>query len=429
METNDDQCDIMNKLFELDLDEIIQRVFLSLDPLSLKNCRCVCSEWSEFIQKRLWGSRPAKTQLKKRLINQWKFSEPFQTQFDEGASGVNFLVCDDDLVVCGYTRGQARAYDACTGELRYELQCISHPVRFYDGVQLDLGKKVLASVTDTGTVSIWNRNDGTLLYQGKHHGDHESHVFGIKVTDDYVLTGAGDGSFFILESINGEWKIAHKMFDNKEGITHIDADGKWAVTGTRKSVKLWDLNERKLIESIKPVLVKVWMLSFIYPHVFVVGGEDWNGVQIWDMVKCVKIRHILEEKLPYHNIHTNRRFLTISEYNDTWAGEHHESCSVSVYDVLELVNTKIEDKNLWFKDSDYLPGEYFEQVNAVTNTTSLIVSHASKLSISNFWKDRITPSQDFTPPEAANAEEEEMEDDTLDWEIPDEAWETPDEDV
>ena len=171
----------------MDLDEIIQKIFLNLDPLSLKNCKIVCSEWFEFIQNRIWNSKTAKNQLQKRLINQWKFSDPFVTEYDRGMAGVNFLVCDDDMIVCGYTRGQARVYDVSTGQLRFQLQCNSMPMRIYHGaqVQLDLGKNVIGSVTDTGTVSIWNRKDGTLLYQDEHHGEHES-VFGIKVTNEYL---------------------------------------------------------------------------------------------------------------------------------------------------------------------------------------------------------------------------------------------------
>ena len=44
METVEMECDIMNRLFDLDLDELIQKIFLSLDPLSLKSCKCVSSE-------------------------------------------------------------------------------------------------------------------------------------------------------------------------------------------------------------------------------------------------------------------------------------------------------------------------------------------------------------------------------------------------
>jgi len=403
------ECDIMNRLFDLDLDELIQKIFLSLDPLSLKSCKCVSSEWFHFIQNRLWNSKPARKQLHNRLINQWKFSEPFVTEYGQGMMGVNFLVCDDEIIVCGYTRGQARVYDVDTGELRYQLQCNSQSLRVYDGVQLDLGRTVIGSVTDNGFVSVWEKKDGSLLYQAKHHGEHQS-VFGIKVTDEYVLTGGGDGSLIMLEKVEGVWKITHEMFENREGVTHIDADGKWAVTGSRQSIKMWDLEEHKIVKSDKPVKVKVWMLSFTYPLAYVVGGEDWNGVQIWDLSKSELLRHVAEDGKPFHNVQFNGRFLTVSEFNITWRGENDEKVSVAVYDALELLDKKIENKNLWKKSFGYSPGAYFEQINAVSNKTSLIVTHATTISILNFWKDRIIPSREVVPAEMIEDEDDE------DWE-------------
>ena len=170
MEESGTTCDIMNKLFEMDFDEIIQKIFLNLDPLSLKNSKCVCSEWRQFIQQRLWNNRTARKHLQKRLIYQWKFSEPIVTKYDYVMRGVNSFACDDDLIVCGYSRGLARVYDVATGELKFELQCNAQPIIGHDGVQLDLGKNVIGTVTEKGTVSVWNRKDGTLLYQEKHHG-------------------------------------------------------------------------------------------------------------------------------------------------------------------------------------------------------------------------------------------------------------------
>lgn len=392
------ECDIMNRLFDLDLDELIQNIFLNLDPLSLKSCKCVSSEWFHFIQNRLWNSKPAKKQLHNRLINQWKFSEPFLTEYEQEMMGVNFLVCDDDIIVCGYTWGQARVHDVDTGELRYQLQCDSHSLGDDEyGVQLDLGRTVIGSVTDNGFVSIWKKTDGSLLYQAKHHGEHQS-VFGIKVTDEYVLTGGGDGSLIMLEKVEGVWKITHEMFENRDGVTHIDADGKWAVTGSRQSIKLWDLEKHKIVESVKAVKVKVWMLSFTYPYAYVVGGEDWNGVQIWDLSKSELVRHVAIGK-PFHNVHFNGCFLTVSEFNITCRGENDEKVTVAVYDALELLDKKIETKTLWKKTFEYSPGAYFEQINAVSNKTSLIVTHDTNISILNFWKDRKMPSSEVVPAE------------------------------
>jgi hypothetical protein len=136
-----------------------------------------------------------------------------------------------------------------------------------------------------------------------------------------------------------------------------------------------------------------------YPHAFVVGGEDWNGVQIWDLSKSELVRHVGEDEKPFHNVHFNGRFLTVSEFNITWRGENDEKVSEAVYDAMELLDKKIKTENLWKKTFEYSPGAYFEQINAVSNKTSLIISHASTISILNFWKDRIIQSREIVPAE------------------------------
>ena len=39
----------------------------------------------------------------------------------------------------------------------------------------------MATVTDGGTVSIWDRESGTRMYQDNHHGPSMQDVFGVKV--------------------------------------------------------------------------------------------------------------------------------------------------------------------------------------------------------------------------------------------------------
>ena len=128
------------------------------------------------------------------------------------------------------------------------------------------------------------------------------------------------------------------------------------------------------------------------------------------MVRCVKIRHVMEDEKPFHNIHASSRFITISELNNTWAGEYNELCSVVVCDILELIDTKVEDKKLWKRSFDYSPGASFEQINSVSNTTNLIVCHSSKVSLLNFWKDRLITSKEFIPSEQIENNEYEEED-------------------
>ena len=139
------------------------------------------------------------------------------------------------------------------------------------------------------------------------------------------------------------------------------------------------------------------MLCFTYPHAFVVGCQEWSGVQVWDLVRCELVRHVEQGGMPFHNIHCNGRFITICELNMTRRGKKDAKPLVKVFDTLELVDSKIESKDLWTKCVSYSPGHYFEQINAVSNKTSLIVHHASTISVLNFWKDRIISSREFVP--------------------------------
>ena len=138
------------------------------------------------------------------------------------------------------------------------------------------------------------------------------------------------------------------------------------------------------------------MLSFTYPYAFVIGLFDWAGVQIWDMARCEPVRHLYLDGAHFHNIHLYGRFITICEVNMTRRGKDIQ-LSLKVFDTLDLVNSKIESKDLWSKCYSYSPGHYFEKIDAVSNQTSLIVYHASTISILNFWKDRLIPSREFEP--------------------------------
>lgn len=388
MENKEATSEIINQLFSHDLDEILQKIFLQLPPLDLKICRSVCRQWSVFIKTRLWESKPARQQLRSRLVRQWRDEEPLTHQYDYGIRRVTFAVCDEEIIVCGYMSGQARVYDISTGCLKYELEC-NDPTEQTFRLQLDLGRTIIGAVTDTGTVSLWNKNDGTKLYMDKHHREGDQ-VLRLKVTDDYAVTGGGDGSVIVLKNRDNRWSVENKLYDNKEGIEHIDADGKWMVTGSKKDIRLWDMEHCKLLDNTRPVNSNVWMLSFQYPHVYVVGGEDWTGVQVWDMVNCVLIRHFMMDEYSFHKIAAHDNFITLSELND-----FKEECSVVLVDTTELLDKKMESEKLWRRNFSYRVELLMSKHYLMSNTTCLIVCQKGKISILNFWKDRINKSQTF----------------------------------
>ena len=64
------------------------------------------------------------------------------------------------------------------------------------------------------------------------------------------------------------------------------------MIGSRNGIFLWDIEERKVVPSEKPMEIKVWMLTFNFPHVCVVGGSDWDGFKVFNIATGKLIRHI-----------------------------------------------------------------------------------------------------------------------------------------
>ena len=143
------------------------------------------------------------------------------------------------------------------------------------------------------------------------------------------------------------------------------------ISGTRQNIQIWDLQKLALAETNQEMSVKVWMLSYCFPLVYVVGGEEWKGFKIFNITTGNKLRDIKVRLLfitdglyghywllyyytnitilcqvnkAYHNVQCNGQILTLCEMNDPDAGG---LVAVVLYDVKQLTDTKILDKDLW----------------------------------------------------------------------------------
>ena len=104
------------------------------------------------------------------------------------------------------------------------------------------------------------------------------------------------------------------------------------------------------------------------------------------MVEHRMVRWVLKA-FNLHNIHLSNTFLTVSELNDINEPENKE-CTTTVLDVHHLVDESVKISDLWSRMFSFEPGENREnQINAVTNDTSLIVSHDNFISIFDFWNE------------------------------------------
>ena len=92
-------CHIIENLFIFELEEILLKIFLFLDPKSLKNSKGTCTKWREFIDRRIWKSKSGL--LDRKLFYQWKTEKPEKCQYKIIPDYVHFLLCDQTVsVIC-----------------------------------------------------------------------------------------------------------------------------------------------------------------------------------------------------------------------------------------------------------------------------------------------------------------------------------------
>ena len=283
----------------------VELVFLSLDPVSLKNSRLVCKAWNSFIQRRVWGSPRARVGLRGRLLRHWKnASARVDMLLKEKCKEVYSMACDEERVYCGTADQHIQVFSISTGELIYERYCAIEDEEvnvgiegeeegLRAGVQLDLGNHLLAAITLGGVVSIWEKRTGAQHYIDRPHG--KVGVFGVRVWREVVITGAADASLVLLHNRNGGgWTVGQKVSTGTSYITHLDSDGETLSVGTHTGIQLWNVKEEEnsegetetrlshmggQLEERGPKMV-VWMLVICQPYILIVGGEEWGGVQV-----------------------------------------------------------------------------------------------------------------------------------------------------
>ena len=376
----------MNKLFSHNFDEILQSVFLYLDPTSLKICRCVSREWNSFILHTVWKSRHGRRRLNTKLQHLWKHKVCNFRTLAITKDTVYSLDCDENFVFCGTLSGFIEAYHISSTELIHRLCCTDETSSTKNPVQFDVDFNIIAALTESGIISIWEKFNGIVEYKAQHHGPNVS-VFGIKIAGDLVVTGASDGSIVVIQKdCNAAWHIKEVIEVNTEEITHIDVDNDWLITGTDSSLLVWNLERLKDGPNSNPIGAHSWIFNFHFPFIYVVGGELWSGLQVWNMQENRLIRHIQINKIHFHTISSNDRLVAVSEIKLLQPGASAENVGVYLFDIKQLCDDQLSDKELFRRHWSHLQTFEGGEVNAAINTSSMFVAHANSLGMRHFWQ-------------------------------------------
>jgi len=424
-ELEEEEFDLMGELFYHDLDQPLQRIFLSLDPVSLKASRQVCKDWENFIKRRIWGSQrgslPYRT-LRSKLDHHWRHASPDVRTVSLEIGGdntfganVHCVSCDDSLVICGMKNSEARVFDIQTLELVTVLDCSLDLLGEHGEVQQDIGREVVCTVTEKGDVSVWRRGDWSLLYKSCHHGKVE--VYGVRVVKDYVITGGCDGRIAVLKwngqefnepSMLGQSPISRELrqrsiMEDEMMINHIDSDGFWILAGSSMKLNLWSLEDCKKVKSLDTS----WINSLCLSYPFALTVSNAKGVAVWDLEKGEHLRSFGREM--FWQVHQNGRFFGASIANMPW--DSRKDQSVMLYSIGELTHQKLSPENLW-KRRKYLESSRNKVVSCALNTSCLVTAQGSNVQVWDFWN--CNSFEDDPDPERPELDSDSEDDDDND---------------
>jgi len=373
-----------------------QEIFLHLDHVSLHQARQVCQEWNMFIMDRVWDSKRGKIQMEKKLERQWRTEEPHKKEFLLDRKGF-YLAVDEKSIGLGTLDNKAVLLKVDTGEEVGEMKCQEEEVmgrmeqnNFIseaESVQLDMTDEVVVTVTGCGVVTVWDRFTKDILYREAHHGYEP--VLGVRAVGDVIVTGGINGSMAVLSLSKTLPRVRVECLQKEEGqrsINHLDCDTVHVLVGTDNDMKLWDLTCRtspKVVKSVPAEHVCCCVLS--YPYAACTGLFASYGVQVWDMVQGVQLRH-LHGDLSMWVVQIRDNILATS-----MSGEMNIASTPSIFlhDLRQLVEPSIKDKDLWKRQLMCTREDLSDPHIAINKTCLFAVTKkgltGAKVTVWDFW--------------------------------------------
>ena len=313
--------DVISRLLDCQLDELLTKVFLYLDPGSLHQAKLVCVAWCIFIQDNIWERDSIRKKLQSHHLTRWKRADHDDREWVVRCMKeevVVSLACDEWVLLAGLNNGLAKVYSIETCGFVNLLNCRDD---YYDLgpsdeeilVYSDIGDYLIATTTSKGVIIVRNKVTYALFYKDSHHGDHPVHA--VKVSGDLVVTGGKQDVAVMrhrrktIGRDDSEYMEELCRFsDHSSGvITNVDCDGSLVLAGTSRCLLLWSVEAQQCIKRIQSGFINSLILNF--PFGFTVGAGPSGGV--WDLVTGEMIRSFGDRY--YSHLGCNGRFLCATE--------------------------------------------------------------------------------------------------------------------
>jgi len=388
----------LERLEEHNLEWVIQRIILFLDLASLHVARQVCKRWDSYVMRLAWTSKRGRKYLENCLRNQWTHEEPHRRSWLLPRTKGFYLAAEGSTLGLGTIDNRALMIQE--GSTIADLECqdlaavareLEEQMRNVGGgnfiseegsVQLDMTKDIIVTVTGCGVVTMWSRKTFLPLYRNHHHGYEP--VLGVRCLADLVVTGGIQGSMAVFTVKDEEVTLESLVEEpGQTSINHLDVQGDHVLVGTDRDMRLWGVEDRtkpKLLSTVPAEHVCCCVL--FYPQAACTGLILRPGLQIWDMVRGVPLRHL----------HPNHSMWVVAVKGDllatstsTVAGEEH---SIFIHSTTELSRGASPGEAVWERRLVCNTEDEADPHIALTKTCLFAVSRerrGARISCWDFW--------------------------------------------
>lgn len=167
---------------------------------------------------------------------------------------VRAIAAYGDTLVSGSYDSTVRVWQISTGRCLHVLS--GHAQKVYS-VVLDTKRNRCISGSMDSLVKIWDLDTGACLFTLE---GHTMLVGLLDLQDDRLVSAAADSTLRIWDPANGRCK--HMLMAHTGAITCFEHDGRKVISGSEKTVKMWDVRTGDWVQDLLTDLRGVWQVKF-----------------------------------------------------------------------------------------------------------------------------------------------------------------------
>ncbi|KAL8723073.1 MAG: hypothetical protein Q9225_000544 [Loekoesia sp. 1 TL-2023] len=167
---------------------------------------------------------------------------------------VRAIAAHADTLVSGSYDCTVRVWEISTGEMKHRLA--GHTQKVYS-VVLDHKRNRCISGSMDNMVKVWSLDSGSVLYNLE---GHSSLVGLLDLQQDRLVSAAADSTLRIWDPETGLCKATLKAHTG--AITCFQHDGQKVISGSDRTLKMWNVSNGKFVKDLLTDLSGVWQVNF-----------------------------------------------------------------------------------------------------------------------------------------------------------------------